>query len=71
MNIRIVSENGKHKLYYVEYNEDGYVENIKDEVTFVSKEFSVFRQILAAASAAILLPVIMVNSCNKKMLMKQ
>lgn len=65
-NIRIVSQNGKYKLYYVLLDEDGFVDRIYDEVEVRAEDSHAMLSLLDSIENAKKYPSIIVNAANKK-----
>lgn len=68
--VRIVCINGKHKVYFAELDSDGAVERLLDEVELVCNGTAgEFISLLNAVVEAKSHPIVVVNACNKRMLL--
>ena len=69
--VRIVNTSGKHKLFYAELDESGYVDRLFDELDIVASDYHALVELLDSIQEARKFPVVMLNSSNKKLLMRE
>ena len=70
MNIRIVSYRGRHILFHVLLDSEGYVQQLYDEVETSCHDHIAMAEMIDAISEAKKHPIVMLNAGNKKDLIK-